>query len=279
MKKVFIIILGIFCISIFSYADYRADVLTPNGSNVVAWIMDESPNSWRVYLDDQFSMIYPNAQQIATYDDHSSSRKFNCHGYAWYMSELPNPLGSPRWIGKDYQTDEDIYMTDGSYIEVSTPTYPGKVSWASGDHSAVTTSQPGWLISKWNEYPLMRHQWNDSPFGTSNLKYYISSPRPTSPTIKATNGYTVLTYGRPSSSGTISATPGYNVRVNITANGQPGYTWTLSTGIAGVSVTGSTYITNGSGYYTFIMPASGIVSWSAYFSASNSAGSGTISVQ
>lgn len=40
------------------------------------------------------------------------------------------------------------------------------------DHSAVTTAQQGVYISKWNEWPLMQHAWNYSPYGTSNLKYY-----------------------------------------------------------------------------------------------------------
>lgn len=72
-------------------------------------------------------------------------------------------------------------MTDGSYTLMPQETYPGKVSWASGDHSAVTTSQSGIFISKWNEYPLIEHAWNYSPYGSNNLKYYarptISGPK------------------------------------------------------------------------------------------------------
>ena len=66
-------------------------------------------------------------------------------------------------------------MTDGSYIQVVNEMYPGKVSWGSGDHSAITTSQTGKYKSKWNEWPLMEHDWDDTPFGTSNLKYYVST--------------------------------------------------------------------------------------------------------
>lgn len=103
-------------------------------------------------------------------DPYSSTRRFNCHGYAWNMVE-----GGPiRWIGYyPYNTDEHIYWEDGSYIEVCNEMYPGKVSWASGDHTAITTPTPGRWISKWNEWPLMEHDWNDTPFGTSNLKYYV----------------------------------------------------------------------------------------------------------
>jgi hypothetical protein len=46
----------------------------------------------------------------------------------WLMCES----SIDRWIGYSYTTAEDIYMTDGSYTEISQATYPGKVSWASG---------------------------------------------------------------------------------------------------------------------------------------------------
>ena len=83
--------------------------------------------------------------------------------------------GPTRWIGYNYTTDEDPYMTDGSYIRVCSETYPGKVSWGSGDHSAITTATPGRWISKWNEWPLVEHDWNDTPFGSSNLRYYVAT--------------------------------------------------------------------------------------------------------
>ena len=84
------------------------------------------------------------------------------------------PVVGTGW--EDIQDPELIYITDGSYVEVTQETYPGKVFWASGDHSAITTEQTGWFISKWNEYPLMKHRWDDSPYGTSNLKYYVRNP-------------------------------------------------------------------------------------------------------
>lgn len=49
------------------------------------------------------------------------------------------------------------------------------VSWASGDHSAITTSQSGWVISKWADMPFMKHRIEDSPYGSSNLKYYVKN--------------------------------------------------------------------------------------------------------
>jgi hypothetical protein len=129
--------------------------------------------------------------------------------------------GIDRWIGTGRSNDivdpEMIYMTDRSYVQVTQATYPGKVFWASGDHSAVTTSQQGVLISKWNEYPLMRHAWNYSPYGTSNLQYYIK---------------------RPSISGTSTICPGTTGSFTV-ANAPTGFTWDQSSNINSPTVSGN----------------------------------------
>ena len=145
------------------------DIYTPNDSPVTTWLMVEQNLGTRQAFDALFALNYPNAIQIKTYDNCSSTRKFNCHGHAWLKTEG----GPDRWIGYSVTTEEDIYMSDGSYTQVPAETYPGKVSWGSGDHSAVTTAQSGVFISKWNEWPLMQHASNYSPFGSSNLKYFL----------------------------------------------------------------------------------------------------------
>ncbi len=149
----------------------QADVTTPKGNPVTAYITPEISNTLRAYYD---ASIATSSRTLLYYfgDAYSSSGRFNCHGYAWNMIE-----GGPvRWIGYyQYNTDEHIYWEDGSYIEVCSEMYPGKVSWASGDHSAITTSTPGRWVSKWGEGSLVEHNWNDTPYGTSNLKYYVST--------------------------------------------------------------------------------------------------------
>ena len=151
------------------------DIYTPIGSEVVTFLTCEASTPDRVYYDDYYSSAYPNAEKIIVYDDLSSTRKFNCHGYAWLRVEQ----GIDRWIGTGWDDDiedpEWIYVTDGSYIQVSSETFPGKVFWASGDHTAITTEQQGWFISKWSQWPLFRHKWDDTPFGTANLEYYVKN--------------------------------------------------------------------------------------------------------
>ena len=152
------------------YPQTQSNVTTPKGSTVTAYITPEISSYLRAYYDSHY---YTSNRSFIGYfsDGYSSSGRFNCHGYAWHMVEG----GSPRWIGAYATTDEDIYMTDGSYVQVCSEMYPGKVSWASGDHSAITTSTPGRWISKWGSAPLVEHDWNDSPYGTTNLKYYVST--------------------------------------------------------------------------------------------------------
>ena len=166
--------ISIFILSLISFniaqADKKADVKTPNGSPVIAWIYDETSDAQRESMDNYCRQKHPNAIMIKN-GKYSATRTYNCHSYAWHMSEG----GDARWIGVGSTAHEDIYMTDGSYIEVLEGTTPRKVSYAQDDHSAITTDQQGWFISKWGSYSLMRHAANDCPYNSNGLKYFIRS--------------------------------------------------------------------------------------------------------
>ncbi len=168
MKKLLISI-SAFIFSNFAFSQTQSNVYTPKGSSITAYITPELSQSERQYWDDYWRKNGRNYIQYFN-DGYSSSGRFNCHGYAWNMYEG----GPDRWIGYYVSTDEDIYMIDGSYVQVCNEIYPGKVSWIGGDHSAVTTSIPGRWISKWNKYPLIEHDKDDTPFGT-NYAYYAST--------------------------------------------------------------------------------------------------------
>ncbi|RXF70152.1 hypothetical protein EKH83_09740 [Arcticibacter tournemirensis] len=241
-------------------------------------------------IDSYYSNYFPNAQLLTTYDNVSSTRRFNCHGYAWYMSELADPLSSPRWIGTT-STQEDIYMTDGSYTQTSGERYPGKVSYASDDHSAITTNQPGWFISKWGQAILCRHRWDDTPYNESSLKYYVKPVPP--PLI---NGFGSYSYAVPgilpstlekAASGTITATPGQSITVSerldyTVTNPQTASYHIMETTIQGATFTDgsnliySSYAGPGNHYGTasksFIMPANGSINWSGTMKISGATG-------
>jgi hypothetical protein len=135
MKKIIFLIMLMPLSQLVSASDSIVyDICTPFGSPVESMILDESSISVRQYRDTYWSLTYPNAQMLTTYTNPSSTRTYNCHGYAWLTSEQ----GIFRWIGNDTLcTDEDIYWTDGSYTEIASPVYPCKVSYAADDHSAV----------------------------------------------------------------------------------------------------------------------------------------------
>lgn len=147
-------------------ADKQSNVTTPNGTTVIAWIFEEASASDLAYIENQIALQYPRAQKMAP-----ASRTYNCHGYAWHMTEG----GSARWIGVNSTAHEDVYMTDGSYTEVTSGTSPRKVSYQSDDHSAVTTDELGQFISKWGNLPLMRHASGYSPYNASVLHYYVKT--------------------------------------------------------------------------------------------------------
>jgi len=184
MNKFIIIFLT--CIA-FSYSlkgqcDIRMyDIYTPKNNPVCTYFMCEQSNYWRSYYDSVYISRYPNAVPMEKFGTYYSTRKFNCHGYAWLRVEQ----GIDRWIGTGWSGEpvdpEKAYINDGSYTLISNPTYPGKVWWGGSgeDHTAVTTSVSGVVISKWNEWPLMKHQTNYSPFGTSNKYQYYKRIMPT----------------------------------------------------------------------------------------------------
>lgn len=80
--------------------NYRDDLCTPKGSNVVAWsVSSEHSDSLKSCYDSYFSSTY--------------NQKFNCHSCAWHVSDG----GNERSIGYDpWNTDEYIYWQDGSDV-------------------------------------------------------------------------------------------------------------------------------------------------------------------
>ena len=82
--------------------------------------------------------------------------------------------------------------------------------------------------------------------------------------------------------GTIKDAPGATVTVTVTGSGAPGGNYTTECNLSGVAFsTGSSslLVTNGSISATFIMPASGSVTWTGNFQETASEGGGSISVK
>lgn len=101
--------------------------------------------------------------------ERDASLKYNCYAYAWHMTEG----GSQVWLGVDngYTNPAEIYWRDGSYYE-TTAANADKVMYVAGNHAAITTNTPGWVISKWGSGPLMRHRLINGPYYATEFKYY-----------------------------------------------------------------------------------------------------------
>lgn len=188
MKKLAVLLLT-FCwhYSINAQIETPANIYTPNNSLVpdtyilsgltIPTLSEEQIAT----IESQLDTYYDGAELLGTYD-----YRYNCHAYAWHLSENPN--ATLVWIGRNTITAEDVYWTDSSYIEVPEP-IATKVSYhENGNHSAVRESS-NWYISKWGNSLLVRHHPNAVPNGVWNpltgytnycpnmtKKYYVRKP-------------------------------------------------------------------------------------------------------
>jgi hypothetical protein len=180
------------------------DVKTPNNHIVQdTWELTSSDVS---YTPDQLSAIaadlFTNYNGAELIDP--PSYKYNCHGYAWNVSEGGNKV----WIGRYTITAEDIYWTDESYIEVA-ESIATKVSYhQDGNHSAIRLNST-WYQSKWGwGGPLVKHHPNDVlVIYKPNLqkKYYIRPTISGSSQICTQETYTIENF--PGATVAWSATP------------------------------------------------------------------------
>lgn len=171
-KKIFIICLLGICSNIAFSQTYVSvtTVKTPNGSTV--------PDTRQLTSSD---ITYSSSQLAALREDlrvnyngavliDAPSYKYNCHAYAWHISEG----GDKVWIGYSTSTAEDVYWTDGSYVEVS-ESEATKVSYnQAGNHSAIRLNST-YYQSKWGSSALVKHTPNAVPSGyhpEMTKKYY-----------------------------------------------------------------------------------------------------------
>jgi len=171
-----IIILSLFCFFISeSKADTKRDIFTPRGTLVGdSYTTDELHWTTRRDLDDEYAENYPDATQLTLWgEQYSSSRRYNCHGYAWHMIG-DDAINDPVCIGCSSAGQTYKYWMDESYSEVAVQ-YATMVDY-SGDHSATTTAQTDIYISKWNMFPLMRHHKDLHPGYGNPVKFLRKNP-------------------------------------------------------------------------------------------------------
>ncbi len=158
------------------FAQTATTIYTPKSTPLTAYTsMPYMSNDDKDYWAAWVAYYYPNATEVSY---RSATNNYNCHGYAWHVSEG----GSQVWIGlSGYDpnpfTVEDIYWNDLSYIE-TTEQYASKISYYTGNHSAIQTATQGIYRSKWSYKCLMEHARDYGPaeYEMGNRKYYRLNP-------------------------------------------------------------------------------------------------------
>jgi hypothetical protein len=139
-------------------ADYNCNVYTPRNSKVPVFCKTyESPPAEILASNNYVKVTYPKAAILRP-----SSRKYNCHSYAWYSQSTSNSV----WMD-----DPSKYWLDGSYYQYNYFA-PGIKIYYVNQHSAISTGTTGYLYSKWGKLPLMYHYYTYSPYIASSLKAY-----------------------------------------------------------------------------------------------------------
>lgn len=140
---------------------------TPKGSKVYAFERAEmSANDIQRYTNQARSQ-YPQAEVLA-----NASATYNCHSYAWNLSEGGTQVC---WLNQD--PDLHLYWDDGSYTQTNESEMK-KIFYYNGDHSAIkSATHSGMYESKWGSLPLMRHAptYGPSDYNMSYRHYYKAS--------------------------------------------------------------------------------------------------------
>ncbi len=138
-------------------------IYTPQGSYVSVISRGEQLTvAEKEALKQEWTKKYPRAIYWG-----EATTTYNCHAYAWSVSEG----GKKYWMNTP---NDDIYMTDGSYIQTyQSDPKARKVSYGNDDHSAIIPSHGGlYFISKWGAGCLMKHTYRDCPYTSTGLKFY-----------------------------------------------------------------------------------------------------------
>lgn len=165
----------------------------------------------------RLAIEYPNAVFI-----NEATSTYNCHAYAWHMVEG----GTAVWIGVLSSSPTDIYWTDGSYMSTSVNDAK-KVSYASDNHSAITTDQADYFKSKWGSSCLVKHHKSYCPYDATDLRYYKRRPL----YLDVWNNSTGLYLGNTSSGINLCPNTTYHLKLNSDAAAYlTDFRWTVPTG-------------------------------------------------
>lgn len=163
-------------ISYYSFG--QSGIKTPTGLSVYSETDITIPDTAELaycyaYFDSMIDANNWNAEIIL-----NGSYKYNCHGYAWHISDGGDTVKIPN------VSDVEKYFNgvNATYNQVSNITNFCKVYYDGAEHSAIADSNDlSYVWSKWGNGPLVRHAPNDCPYNNFTKKYYtlIIAEQPT----------------------------------------------------------------------------------------------------
>lgn len=156
-------------------------IMTFGNQRIEVMYKPEMPDDLIQSLNAYYCRIHPNAVYLS-----SSTSSYNCHSYAWYMSDRSS--SSPCWINRDCFNENDSYnlekfWTNDYYHEISYHPQAPKLYFEDVDHSIVYEPDPNYpgldFVSKWGDGPKMRHSLFDCPYpGMANGRYFTHDRLP-----------------------------------------------------------------------------------------------------
>ncbi|GEM_PF-2997161 len=162
MKKILLFLYILFIeLNTINNASGQQIIKTPTGKNVPYEYEEEMSDSLKAVLDAYWqNKIIDNKWDAEIIG--SSSAQYNCHGYAWHVSDGGNYvlINSPESY---FSGDSTTYVqTTNTYDSLRKIVYFYEYA---GGHSAISTNEEGYVISKWGGAgPLVRHAIFDFPW-------------------------------------------------------------------------------------------------------------------
>lgn len=231
-----------------------AQVYTCKGGSVAAFTTTEMSQQDINYINSQMPVQYG---YLGITVIGSASNLYNCHSYAWHLSEgntwkvWMNNASADMGACWDNIHNIDKYWTDGCFIQVCNESEADKVHYYCGDHSAIRSpTHAGYYESKWGPLCLVRHTISGVAYDQPSSRYYYASTKIS----QIGSTYVCVggsgTFGVKSISGaTYSWTKSSNLnitsgstsnQVTIQSNGTPGLAWVevvITTPCSGISAT------------------------------------------
>lgn len=146
-------------------------VYTLWGTPVEGMLFSELTSNEINSLDTYYRNTFPNAIFLK-----SSSKTYNCHSYAWNMTDG----GKTCWINHSLSNDATAnsnlkkYWSDPIGYNETTEVNATRIHYYLSDHSAIKSSVAGYYESKWGMAPLMRHAPEYGPYSNMKSRHYYA---------------------------------------------------------------------------------------------------------